>query len=569
MLLKPPTKGARPILARKELGTKTVKRIYGYGEHGPVRLVDTTKEEREHFCLSQEEMMYLAEQVILLEEHYGRPIDVEWAKFGDGEKIGDGKIYIVQTRPATALRDPFIQITTLVKVGQSAQVLAIGAAASPGAVCGVPQVVDSPEDISQFSTGNILVAKMTDPDWLPAMRRAKAVVTDEGGKTSHAAIVARELGIPCIVGAKHATEVLQGKSDVTVDANQNERGEGTIFKGTLILETKTTDLRPALEAKKQTRTKVMFIMADPASAERFYAYPNDGIGLVRLEFVMENLIRLHPSLATQDLQLLPLADEERKRVAQLTAGYDTLREYVVGTLTQGIALLAGAMYPNPIIVRFSDFKTNEYRRLLGGHLFEPHEENPMLGWRGASRYADERYRKAFALECEAIKRVRDEYGFTNVKVMVPFCRTPDEGERVIREMEKSGLVRGENNLEVYMMVEIPTNVIDLESFAPHFDGFSIGSNDLTQLTVGIDRDSGALAHIADERNPSVKKLMKMAIEKAHALGKPIGICGQAPSNHPDYAAFLVDCGIDSISVMPDAVPQTIQNVLAAEQGEKA
>ncbi|MBI4120758.1 MAG: phosphoenolpyruvate synthase [Parcubacteria group bacterium] len=566
MVLKPPTKGARPILARKELGTKMIKCIYGYGEHGPTRMVETAKDERESFCLSDEEILSLAEQVLLLEEHYGRPIDVEWAKFGDGEKVGDGKIYIVQTRPATALRDPLIQKTTYVRNGESGETLVVGAAASPGAVAGIPQVVDSPDDLSQFVDGNILVAKKTDPDWLPAMRRAKAVVTDEGGKTSHAAIVARELGIPCIVGTRNATKVLNGSDEVTVDANQNERGEGVVYEGILALETKTTDLRPTIEAKKKTKTKVMFIMADPGSAERFFAYPNDGIGLVRLEFVMENLIRLHPSLATigNKLNELLLSDEEKAKIAQLTAGYDTIREYVVSTLTQGLALLAGAMYPNPIIVRFSDFKTNEYRRLLGGHIFEPNEENPMLGWRGASRYYDERYREAFHLECEAIKRVRDECGFTNVKVMVPFCRTPLEAQNVLAEMSNAGLVRGENKLEVYMMVEIPTNVLQLEDFAPYFDGFSIGSNDLTQLTLGIDRDSGALAHIGDERNPSVQILMKMAIEKAGRLGKPIGICGQAPSNHPDYAAFLVGCGIDSISVMPDAVPQTIDNVLRAE-----
>ncbi|MDP3725687.1 MAG: putative PEP-binding protein [bacterium] len=407
----------------------------------------------------------------------------------------------------------------------------------------------------------VFIARKTDPDWVPVMRNAAAIVTDEGGKTSHAAIVARELGKPCIVGAHSATQKLDGK-EVTVDCSTG--GKGIIYAGILPLSVETLDLKPAIALKKRLRTKVMFILADPLSAERYHAYPNDGIGLARLEFILENTTRMHSCLALGK-RLNELTPDELEKLTVLTAGYQNVTEFFVSKLADGIAGLAAGVYPNQVIVRFSDFKTNEQLGLLGGRLFEPKEENPMLGFRGASRYYHPDYCEAFHLECRAIKIVREDRGFDNVKVMIPFCRTPEEAQKVLEEMEKGGLVRGRDGLEVYMMVEIPVNVLMLEDFAQYFDGFSIGSNDLTQLTMGIDRDSGALAHIADERNPAVRALIRIAIRKAHLLGKPIGICGQAPSNHPEFVEFLVECGIDTISVMPDAIPHTIENILRAEK----
>ncbi len=564
-VMKPPRHGKQPSLREKVLGTKDHKLVYGYRDEGEVLTLETTSDERQRFCLTDEEIFLLTGIVLKIEAYYGYPVDVEWAKDGN-----DGNIYIVQARPATSLKDPTIITMVRVIAPHDARILLTGAAASPGAAHGLAQFILDPHNTQGFKSGNILIARKTDPDWVPVMRSAAAIVTDEGGKTSHAAIVARELGKPCIVGAHGATQKLDGKK-VTVDCSTG--GKGIIYETLLPLSAETLDLKPAISLKKRLRTKMMFILADPSSAERYHAYPNDGIGLARLEFVMENMTRIHPRLALGE-KLTELTAEELNALTILITGYPNVTEYFVSKLADGIAGLAASVYPNQVIVRFSDFKSNEYRGLLGGRLFEPHEENPMLGFRGASRYYHPDYINAFHLECRAIKMVREERGFENVKVMIPFCRTPAEAEKVLQTMKAGGLVRGassgdlsetKDGLEVYMMVEIPVNVLMLEEFAPYFDGFSIGSNDLTQLTLGIDRDAGALAHIADERNLAVRTLIKMAIRKARLLGKPIGICGQAPSNHPEYAEFLVECGIDSISVMPDAIPQTIENVLLAER----
>lgn len=538
-----------PII-EKTLGAKEKKVVYGSGRK-TTRTIATARDERARFVLDDRDVLTLARWAVAIEEHYGRPMDVEWAK--DGES---GEIFIVQARPETVQsRREAGSLKTFSLKNKGERLLsglAIGDAIAVGAVC----KLKSPAEIARFKDGAILVTQMTDPDWMPIMRRAAAIITDHGGRTSHAAIVSRELGLPAIVGTGNATEVLASGREVTVSCAEGDTGYVYDGKG----EFEVGDL--ALEEIAHTRTRVMLNMANPAAAMRWWRLPADGIGLARMEFIISNIIKIHPMALVRFDQLADAA--ARRQIERLTRGYGDKTRYFVDTLAYGIARIAAARYPAPAIVRMSDFKTNEYAQLIGGRQFEPAEENPMLGWRGASRYYAEGYREGFALECRAIRQVRERIGLTNVIVMIPFCRTLEEADRTLRAMADNGLRRGDNGLEVYVMCEIPSNVILAEKFAQRFDGFSIGSNDLTQLTLGVDRDSAQLASLFDERNEAVTTLIAEVIRGAHRLGRKVGLCGQAPSDHPEFARFLVQAGIDSISVSPDSFVRVKQHVAAAE-----
>ncbi|MBW7852011.1 MAG: phosphoenolpyruvate synthase [Rhodospirillales bacterium] len=539
----------RPIIERR-IGGKARKIVYAEGDP-PTRTVDCAPAERAALVLSDDEIVSLARWAVVIEEHYGKPMDMEWAKDGDS-----GELYIVQARPETvqARREAAAYKTySLERRGRRLVAgLAIGDAIATGKVCRL----ESAEEIDRFRPGGILVTGMTDPDWVPIMKKAAAIVTDHGGRTSHAAIVSRELGLPAVVGCGDATTALRDGQEATVSCAEGD--EGFVYDG--ILEVTVREM--SLEDVPQTRTQVMLNLANPAAAFRWWRLPADGVGLARLEFVIGNLIKIHPmALAHFDR----VEDQEaRRRIEELTAGFADKPEYFVDTLARGVARLAAAWHPRPVIVRMSDFKTNEYARLLGGRAFEPHEENPMIGWRGASRYYHEGYRDGFALECRAIKRAREVIGLDNIVVMIPFCRTLDEADRVMATMAEHGLERGRNGLEVYVMCEIPSNVILAREFADRFDGFSIGSNDLTQLVLGIDRDSDILAALFSERDPAVQRAIRDVIGTANAVGRKIGLCGQAPSDDPEFARFLVDCGITSISVSPDSFLAVKRNVGEAE-----
>ena len=536
----------RPILEKK-LGAKMIKMIYDEGGERPVKNVPTSKLERQSWVLSDAEILKLAGWARAIEAHYGCPMDMEWAK--DGET---GELFIVQARPETvqARRDNLAFRSFKVTGGGAPLVsgIAVGDAAVKGKVC----LIEDVKDIGSFVDGSILVTSTTDPDWVPVMKRAKAIVTDHGGRTSHAAIVSRELGLPAVVGTGNATTVLHGEQDVTVSCAEGD--EGFVYGGAAVVSSEDIDIR-SLPA---TRTSIMLNLANPAAAFRWWRLPAAGVGLARLEFVVSNHIRIHPMALVRFDTLTDLA--AKREIAALTGGYADKTEYFVDKLSQGLARIAAALYPSPVIVRMSDFKTNEYASLLGGAEFEPREENPMIGFRGASRYYSPRYRDGFALECRAIKRLREEMGFTNVIVMIPFCRSVGEADKVLETMAASGLERGVNGLQVYVMCEIPSNVILAAEFAKRFDGFSIGSNDLTQLTLGIDRDSAELAHAFDEQDPAVKWMIRNVITEAHKAGAKVGLCGQAPSDHPEFARFLVDCGIDSISVSPDSFVDVVRVV---------
>ena len=538
-----------PII-EKDLGAKAQKMIYAAGDR-TTRNVPTSKAERSAFVLSDSEILKLAQWACTIEAHYGRPMDMEWAK--DGET---GELFIVQARPETVQSrrqaSAFKSYTIKSKGRTLATGLSIGEAVTTGRVC----LIESPSAIDRFVDGAILVTRTTDPDWVPIMRRAAAIVTDHGGRTSHAAIVSRELGLPAIVGTGNATRLLHDEQEVTVSCAEGE--QGFVYEGFADFDAKELDL----SGIPKTRTKVMLNLANPAAAFRWWRIPADGVGLARMEFVVSNHIKIHPmALVRYDT----LADESAKRlIAELTAGYQKKTEYFVDRLARGLGRIAAAYYPAPVIVRMSDFKTNEYANLIGGAAFEPKEENPMLGFRGASRYYSPRYREGFALECRAIRRLRDEMGFRNVIVMIPFCRSTKEADRVLAVMAENGLKRGARGLEVYVMCEIPSNVILAKAFAERFDGFSIGSNDLTQLTLGVDRDSEDLAALFDEQDDAVKWMIENVIREAHKAGAKVGLCGQAPSDHPEFAEFLVRCGIDSMSVSPDSFIAVKQHVAAAE-----
>ena len=541
---------AIPIIEKK-CGEKARKLIYSTASEAPTRDVPTSRAERTSFVLSDPEILTLSRWACAIERHYGMPMDMEWAR--DGR---NGALYIVQARPETVQSRRAITALKSYRVKKAGRKLAtgfsIGNAAAAGRVC----LLDSARDIDRFVDGAILVTSNTDPDWVPIMRRAAAIVTDHGGRTSHAAIVSRELGLPAIVGTGNATELLHDEQEITVSCAEGE--EGFVYEGCAEIVVDETDL----SAIPATRTQVMLNLANPAAALRWWRLPADGVGLARMEFVISSHIKVHPMALVRHATL---SDQAAKvAIDDLTRGYTDKTEYFVERLSRGLARIAAALYPKPVIVRTSDFKTNEYANLIGGREFEPQEANPMIGFRGASRYYSPRYREGFGLECRALRRLRNEMGFTNVVVMIPFCRSIAEADRVLDVMLQNGLKRGENDLQIYVMCEIPSNVVLARAFAERFDGFSIGSNDLTQLTLGVDRDSEELAELFDEQDAAVKWMISNVISEAHKSKTKVGLCGQAPSDHPEFAEFLVDCGIDSVSVSPDSFVEVKRKVAAAE-----
>ena len=610
MVFKPTLQAGYSAIIEKKLGRKDRKMVYGTGQER-VKVVNVPLQEQKQFALSDEEILQLARWGILIEDYYSRkngrwmPMDIEWAKDGILNQL-----FIVQARPETVHSRKQENILKVYKFTQpieerSKKRIVYGIAVGDKIAHGKVRVIHDLKDAGQFQEGEILVTDITDPDWEPIMKKASGIITNRGGRTAHAAIVARELGIPAIVGTHKATEILKTGMEVTLSCAEGEIGY--VYEGLVPFEVEEINL----ENLPKTNTKIMMNVGNPESAFKYSSIPNDGVGLAREEFIIANYIKIHPLalLYYEEIKALyeelkeqgliddrgnvsmaviyryakpPLSErlakgKDRKQVnlqrliediESLTFGYEDKAQYFVKKLSYGIAKISSAFYPNPVIVRFSDFKSNEYRGLIGGELFEQEEENPMLGWRGASRYYSEVYKPAFGLECQAILRVRNKMGLTNTKVMIPFCRTPEEGEKVLRVMEEYGLRRGENGLEVYVMAELPSNVILADKFAEIFDGFSIGSNDLTQLTLGLDRDSGLIAHLYDERNEAVKRLIAQLIQTAKEKGKKVGICGQGPSDFPDFAVFLVEQGIDSISLNPDSVLKTMLVVAEAESKMK-
>ncbi|WP_041205978.1 phosphoenolpyruvate synthase [Aeromonas media] len=541
---KPTLKAGRPAVVRKTLGSKLIKMTYsedaGHGRQ--VKIVDTVEAERNRFCITDEEVMALAKQALIIEQHYGRPMDIEWAK--DGQ---DGQLYIVQARPETVRSRQEANTLERFALKQSGKVLIEGRAIGHKIGSGPARVISSISQMDEVQPGDVLVTDMTDPDWEPIMKRASAIVTNRGGRTCHAAIIARELGIPAVVGCGDATDRIEAGQLITVSCAEGDTG--FIYDGELDFDVAVTEVgnMPPLPIK------IMMNVGNPDRAFDFAQLPNAGVGLARLEFIINRMIGVHPKALLEFDQQTP---ELKATITKMIAGYDSPREYYVAKLSEGIATLAAAFWPERVIVRMSDFKSNEYANLVGGRGYEPHEENPMIGFRGASRYIADSFRPCFALECEAMKRVRDVMGLTNVEVMIPFVRTVGEAEQVVEILAENGLRRGERGLKVIMMCELPSNALLADKFLEHFDGFSIGSNDMTQLTLGLDRDSGLIAHLFDERNEAVKVLLAMAITAARKAGKYVGICGQGPSDHPDFAAWLVEQGIDSVSLNPDTVVDT-------------
>jgi pyruvate,water dikinase len=556
IVFKPTLKtGARPIVSRR-LGGKEVKMIYGVEGRG-TRTREVVDAQRRRFVLDDYEVLQLARWACIIEEHYSeragspQPMDIEWAK--DGKT---GELFVVQARPETVHstnRQNFIESYRL--TGERGLPLATGIAVGEKIAQGRVHVLDNPDHLKDFVEGDVLVTSMTDPAWEPIMKRAAAIVTDRGGRTCHSAIISRELGLPCIVGTGNATQALQTEMDVTVSCA--EGAQGNIYEGRVEFAVE----RRVVTSEGRPRTQVMMNVGDPDHAFALASLPNDGVGLARLEFIINNHIGIHPMAL---VRYPKLKRPEDVREISLRVGEEDPQDFFVRNLSEGIGRIAAAFYPKPVIVRMSDFKSNEYAMLIGGQEFEPVEENPMLGFRGASRYYDERYREGFRLECMALRRVRDEMGLVNVKAMIPFCRTVEEAEKVINLMRDYGLQQGENGLEIYAMCELPANVVFADEFLRIFDGYSIGSNDLTQLALGLDRDSEMVAHLFDERNGAVERMVAQAIDAAHRAGKKIGICGQAPSDYPEFARFLVERGITSISLNPDTVIQTTGIILNAE-----
>ncbi len=539
-----------PIL-EKRLGAKEIKMIHD--RDGTPRNVPTSKAERARFVLSDAEILTLARQAKIIEAHYGQPMDMEWAR--DGKT---GTLYIVQARPETVQSRADVGSLKSYAVEDPGEVILTGLSVGSAAVAGRVCLIEKATDIDRFVDGSVLVTSITDPDWVPIMKRAAAIVTDHGGRTSHAAIVSRELGLPAIVGCGNATHILHDGQDVTVSCAGGE--DGVVTEGISTIKV----VEESLDRLPEVTTKVMLNLANPTAALRWWRLPVDGVGLARMEFVVNSAVQVHPMALAHFEQVTDAA--AREAIEVLTTGYDTKSEYFVDQLSRGLSRIAAFCYPKPVIVRMSDFKTNEYAELLGGRDFEPHEENPMIGFRGASRYYSPRYRDGFALECQAIARLRNQMGFDNVIMMIPFCRTPEEADQVLAVMAENGLERGKDGLQVYVMCEIPANVVRAAEFAERFDGFSIGSNDLTQLTLGIDRDSDELAGLFREDDPSVLWMIENVIKAAHKAGSKVGFCGQAPSNDPTYAKRLVGFGIDSISVTPDSFVSVLRNVAAAESG---
>ncbi|MGB3786686.1 MAG: phosphoenolpyruvate synthase [Phormidesmis sp.] len=555
-IFKPLLKNAalRPIIEKKK-GTKAKKMIYATeGIKTTVTTVNASGKERDAFVLSDDEILGLARWAVLIEEHYGCPMDMEWAKDGD-----TGELFIVQARPETVQSQASGKLLKTYKLKESGTVLStglsIGGAIASGKVCRVL----SAKDIDQVEEGSILVTEMTDPDWVPVMKKVAGIVTDYGGRTCHAAIVSRELGIPAVIGTGDGSRVLQDGQEVTLSCAEGD--QGYIYEGLLDFEVADVDLSDMPE----TRTQIMLNIASPGAAFDWWQLPAKGIGLARMEFIINNLIKIHPmALIHYD----SLKDRKAwQTIRDMTKGFDDKRDYFVENLSQGIGKIAASQYPHPVIVRLSDFKTNEYADLIGGKDFEPEESNPMLGFRGAARYYSDRYRAGFLLECQALKKVREEMGFDNVVIMVPFCRRLEEADKVLKILAENGLERGKDGLQIYVMCEIPSNVFLADKFAERFDGFSIGSNDLTQLILGVDRDSAALADLFDEQDEAVKIAIRHVIKQAHAAGRKVGICGQGPSDYPEFAQFLVEAGIDSMSLNPDSVVQVKRYVAEQESSQ--
>ncbi|WP_334058334.1 phosphoenolpyruvate synthase [Alteromonas sp. S005] len=541
---KPTLDKGLPAIVRRNLGSKLTKMVYSDDEaHGKqVSIVDIDAADSKTFSLTDEEVMELAKQAQIIEQHYKRPMDIEWAKDG-----ADGKLYIVQARPETVRsREDSQSIERFQLKGQS-NIVVEGRAIGHKIGAGVAKVLDSIEEMDKIQAGDVLVTDMTDPDWEPIMKKASAIVTNRGGRTCHAAIIARELGIPAVVGCGNATDIIKNGDKITVSCAEGDTG--FIYGDELEFDVVTS----RIDAMPELPLKVMMNVGNPDRAFDFARLPNAGVGLARLEFIINRMIGVHPkALLNFDSQ----PEELKEEISDMIAGYESPTEYYIEKLVEGISTIGAAFSPEKVIVRMSDFKSNEYFNLVGGYQYEPDEENPMLGFRGASRYISEDFRDCFALECEAIKRVRNKMGLTNVEIMIPFVRTLEEGRKVIELLEEQGLKKGENGLRVIMMCELPSNALLADKFLDIFDGFSIGSNDLTQLTLGLDRDSGLIAHLFDERDEAVKALLSMAIQAAKKRGKYVGICGQGPSDHEDFAAWLVEEGIDSVSLNPDTVVET-------------
>ncbi|TVP54201.1 MAG: phosphoenolpyruvate synthase [Halomonadaceae bacterium] len=541
---KPTFEAGRPAILRRNLGSKAVKMVYaGNGDTGKsVETVRVDPEERNRFCINDAEVNELTRQALIIEKHYQRPMDIEWAKDGD-----DGNIYIVQARPETVRSRTSAHVMERYLLKETGKVLIEGRSIGHRIGSGPVRIVTSIHDMDRVGKGDVLVTDMTDPDWEPVMKRAAAIVTDRGGRTCHAAIIARELGIPAVVGCGNATEKLVENQQITVSCAEGDTG--LIYDGMLDFELREN----SVESMPDIPFKIMMNVGNPDRAFDFQSLPNEGVGLARLEFIINRMIGVHPK-ALLNYDALPR--EVKQTVDKRICGYASPVDFYIDKLVEGISTLAAAFWPKPVIVRLSDFKSNEYANLIGGTLYEPDEENPMLGFRGASRYISESFRDCFELECKAMRRVREEMGLTNVEIMVPFVRTVGEASQVVELLAENGLKRGENGLRVIMMCELPANAILAEQFLEHFDGFSIGSNDLTQLTLGLDRDSGIVAHLFDERNDAVKALLSNAIAACRKANKYVGICGQGPSDHPDLAKWLMDQGIDSVSLNPDSVLDT-------------
>lgn len=561
-VFKPTLKMGKRAIISRSAGDRDIKMVYSMEDDATVKNVPTTLDERHRYVLDDDEILKLAEWACIIEEHYSdeagyfKPMDIEWAKDGDGVNVGTGDLYIVQARPETIHSQRETNTYENYRLLETGEILVSGTAVGSKVGQGVANVLQSTLEIDKFQPEQVLVTSMTDPDWEPIMKIASAIVTNKGGRTCHAAIISRELGIPCLIGTGNGDEIIETGQEITVSCCEGETGH--VYEGMLEYEVQEFNL----EDIPRTRTKIMMNIGMPEKAFSQRMIPNEGVGLAREEFIISSHIGIHP-LALLDYNKLREKAKTDQRIAgvvykidEITAVYQDKKQFFIDKLSEGVGRIAAAFYPNDVIVRMSDFKTNEYENLLGGYLYEPTESNPMIGWRGASRYYDKDFMPAFELECIALHKARSEMGLTNIKAMIPFCRTPEEGKKVIELMKRFGLVQGEDDLEIYVMCEIPSNVICADQFAEIFDGFSIGSNDLTQLALGLDRDSSLVAHLYDERNDAVKRLITQVIDVAKKKGKKIGICGQAPSDFPDFAEFLVECGIDSISLIPDTVIKT-------------
>jgi pyruvate,water dikinase len=556
LVFKPTLQQGKNAILQKRMGDKNKTMIYTNDPENPVKNIDSPDEKKNQFILTDAEITQLANWALIIEEHYKKPMDIEWAKDGNS-----GAFYIIQARPETVHSqiDP-LQIEEY-ELKEKGKLLSSGEAIGSKVAAGIARIIHSPSEADKLNKGEIVITELTSPDWDPILKKASAIVTNKGGRTSHASIVAREIGVPAVVGCGDATSQIKDGETITVSCCEGK--EGFVYEGRANFHVKQIDLK---DIRLPESTKAMLIVGDPEKAFKFSFYPNDGVGLMRLEFIITNAIRIHPMALVKFNQM---KDEAAKsEIEKLTHAYPDKEKYFVEKLSQAVSTTASAFYPKEVIVRMSDFKTNEYASLLGGKEFEPVEENPMLGFRGASRYYNDRYKEGFRLECEALKIVREEMGFTNVKVMIPFCRTVEEGKKVIEVMKTFGLERGKNDLEIYVMAEIPNNVFLAEKFAQIFDGFSIGSNDLTQLVLGIDRDSSIISGLFNEQDEGVKQQIATVIRKARKAGARIGLCGQAPSDFPEVAQFLVAQGIDSISFNPDAILKGIENIRLAEKAVK-